>query len=144
MSTVLPNQMAGDLRRFGGPFSPSNPLYVVCPHDVGCLSMEQGVADAGASSKVDMVSIDALPQVQDQVRQGGLVKADWVQAFYWLGWESADQLNRIFNKEPSATYQGSNYEVQAMMLDAKHISASGVWQPQFNYQAAYLKLWKIQ
>jgi len=143
MSTALPVQMAADIRRFGNNFSSKNPLYVVAPHDVGGLSMEQGIVDAHATSKVVMVSIDALPQVLTQIRKGGIIKADWVQAFPWLGWDTADQLNRIFNHEPQSSYQGSDYVVQEMMLDAQHINPSGAWTPQFNYQAAYRSLWKV-
>lgn len=141
MAMTLSGQMAGDIRRVGTSFTKSSPGYVVAPHDVGGLLMLKGIQDAQASDRVKMVSIDALPPVLQDIRNGTVFAGDWAQGLNWLGWSTADQLNRIFSRAPAPSYQGSNYEVQQMMLDAKHINPSGPWTPPYDYQAAFKKLW---
>jgi ribose transport system substrate-binding protein len=141
MEQTLEGQMAGDIRRFGTSFTPQNPGYIVAPHDVGGLLMLRGIDDAQAQNKVKMVSIDAVPAALQDIREGNVFAASWAQGLNWVGWSSADELNRIFNNEPPASYQGSNYVVQSMMLDKEHINPSGPWTPPYDYRSAFKSLW---
>jgi len=132
VATSLPTQVQNAIQR--------NPKmnYLIPVFDSVVPYVEQG--EGSSSSNIPIISHDGVTANLDQVRSGGLQKAD--VAFPdnpWMGWLLVDELARALNKMPA-----HNYTIPGQLVDKTNIGTSNTTLfPNYkNYQTAFLKEWK--
>lgn len=137
MATKLPSQTAADIARFG-----TKDLYMVAPFDAAASFMIQGAKDAKAPY-FPIVSMDGNSEALEAIKDKNYLAATWAAAAEWMGWEALDQLNRAFAEEEPEGENG-NAIVPSLLIDESNVPKSGGnWEPAFDYQAAYEKLWGV-
>jgi ribose transport system substrate-binding protein len=137
MATKLPSQTSADISRFG-----TKDLYMVAPFDAAASFMIQGAKDSKAPY-FPILSMDGNSEALEAIANKEYLAATWAAAAEWMGWASLDQLNRAFNEEEPAGDKG-NAVVPSLLVDKTNLpKQGGNWEPSFDYQSAYEKLWEI-
>ena len=96
----------------------------------------QAINELGLKAKVKVVSFDCNPPDLANLRAGNVQAACEGLGLEPGGWGGIDELNRAFNSAPSA----SDF-VPIRVVTKKSIPAQDIWRGDFDYAAAYKKLW---
>lgn len=98
----------------------------------------QAINELGLKAKVKLVSFDCNPPDLQNIRQGNVQVACEGLGLEPGGWSGVDELNRAFNSAPAA----SDF-VPIRVVTKKSIPAQDIWRGDFDYAAAYKKLWGV-
>ncbi|MFG2730412.1 sugar ABC transporter substrate-binding protein [Streptomyces canus] len=120
--------------------------YIYAPYDFASTQMSTAIGQAGLTGKVKIVGADGNPQ-NLQALKDGTQAASYARPWELIGWAVADQMNRVFNGEPTVNdargFQTEDYPMQ--LLDKSNLpkDVTAPWNAGTDYQAAYKKLWGI-
>jgi ribose transport system substrate-binding protein len=118
--------------------------YVWSSDDAISDFVAQGIQQAGKTSTVKMVSGAGAPEVLAKIKSGQDA-ADLATGDQWEGWLGIDTLARVM---AGVSYQKLWREPQRLWTAANIGQAPASmfktgWDPEFNYQAGYKKLWGV-
>ena len=127
--------------------------YVYGPYDFGTTYINQAIVQAGLKGKVLSVSCDGNPQNLQAIKDG-LQGATAAISFEWVGWNAADQLNRLFNgqqrwgtdkPEGSQEWYG-NENCGIRLFDKTNLpdDITNGWDGDVDFRANYKKIWGIE
>ena len=120
---------------------------VVAPYDAS-ISLGIGPAVAAATVKPLVVGYEGLTANMTEIKAGGPTSMSTGFPSQWVGWQSVDELNRLFAGQPLVD-EGMGWQA----VDAKHniptattfydgnVDESGA--PKQDYQANFLKIWGV-
>jgi ribose transport system substrate-binding protein len=119
--------------------------YVWSADDAISDFVAQGIQQAGKSSTVKLVSGAGAPEVLAKIKTGGEA-ADLATGDQWEGWLGIDTLARVMAGVP---YQKLWREPQRLWTAANIGQAPAEmfttgWNPEFNYQSGFKKLWGVR
>ena len=120
---------------------------VVAPYDAS-ISLGIGPAVTAATIKPLVVGYEGLSANMAEIKAGGPTSLSTGFPSQWVGWQSVDELNRLFAGQPLVD-QGMGWQA----VDADHniptattfydgnVDKSGA--PKQDYQANFLKIWGV-
>jgi ribose transport system substrate-binding protein len=108
--------------------------------DVAALSGggAKAVADSGRQGELTVSSGEGSIEANELIRSEGGITDGLGLPLNWLGWASADEINRYFAGEP-ASPEGIGFQV----IDKEHNlpEAGENYTPEVDYKSAYEKVW---
>lgn len=118
--------------------------YVWSADDAISDFVAQGIQQAGKSSTVKLVSGAGAPEILGKLKSGGSA-ADLATGDQWEGWLGIDTLARVMAGAP---YQKLWREPQRLWTTTNISQAPAEifthgWNPEFDYQAGFKKLWGV-
>ena len=120
---------------------------MVAPYDAS-ISLGIGPAVTAAGGKQVVVGYEGLSANMAEIKAGGPTSLSTGFPSQWVGWQTVDELNRLFAGEKFVD-EGMGWQA----VDAKHniptastfydgnVDASG--KPKQDYEANFLKIWGI-
>lgn len=115
--------------------------YVVSPYDPAAAVQVPAIQAAGLANRVKLVSVVAAPENLNFISQGRVQFADTAEGNNYLGYAAIDQTIRLLRGQ--SPYQPNGESTPLALLQKNNLPPNGQqWSPNFNFQAAYMKIWK--
>lgn len=125
---------------------------VVAPYDASItLGIGPAVQQATRASgkKILVVGYEGLSANMAEIKKGGPTSFSSGFPSQWVGWQTVDELNRLFAKKPlvdqgmgfQAVDHDHNIPTKTTFYDG-NVGAGG--KPRRNYQANFLKIWGVR
>ncbi len=111
---------------------------MVTPYDPAALGVATAISDAGKTSSITGISVLGLPPTNTLIKEGKGLNDDVGIDEVWAGYESVDDLVRIFDKQsPVDGGFGPG------LINSTNVTPGAFYKAPVNYAAAYAKLWKV-
>jgi ribose transport system substrate-binding protein len=117
--------------------------YISLPFDTIAPFVEQGIRQAGKTGQVKMVGNGGDPPSIEAIEAEEMVVSLGTPA-EWMGWDAVDGLLRVMTGEkvpPLEKAGETNYKVPVRYITAEDEVGPEGWQGDFDYEAAFEKLW---
>jgi ribose transport system substrate-binding protein len=127
--------------------SSTNVSYLLCAY--ACPEVIPPLVNAGINSKVKTGGIVNGPLDINNITKGNMLGGSTFNMDY-AGYAAVDQIARLLAHKPLSKASGTTNSyyiygenVPWALITKSNAPASGTWEPKFNVQAAYRKLWQL-
>jgi ribose transport system substrate-binding protein len=144
-----PDLLSGNLRNIVAAALSKDPSVqvVVAPYDAS-ITLGIGPAVTQTGRNLLVLGYEGLSANMAEIKKGGPTNLSTGFPSQWVGWQTVDQLNRLFNNQPlvdqgmgfQAVDKDHNVPAVTTFYDG-NVDASG--QPRQNYQTNFLKIWAV-
>ncbi len=101
----------------------------------------QGIATAGKTGQVPIVSTEGNAPNLEMIREGGPEVATAASPLEWDAWASIDQLNRAFaGEEPAKQWEPGGGGIPIKLISKNNLPEK-TWSGDLDYKAEFEKLW---
>lgn len=110
---------------------------VMQPFDAITPFVVQGITQAGKKGQVQIIGEGADPPGVEAMEAGDMIESMGTPA-EWMGWQSVDDLIRLFANKPV-----EEVKVPQRLVTAEDLPGPEGWQGDFDYQKEFERLWGV-
>lgn len=116
-----------------------NAAYI--PYDTAFSAFKQGWAGSGGTTGKTIVGTDGSSQPMTCIAEDCGLTGTVAIPLRWIGWANIDAVNRIMQDEDPAP---SSAGIPIRLFTKENVPpGGGLWSGDFDYEAAFKKLWKV-